>query len=87
MLPGFVNAHCHTPMVLLRGAGEGLPVERWLSEVMWPREARLTTDDVYWGMLLGSAEQLLHGVTTTNEMYFHVPEMARAATEAGLRTI
>ncbi len=87
LMPGFVNAHCHTPMVLLRGAGEGLPVDRWLGEVMWPREARLTPEDVYWGMLLGSAEQLLHGVTTTNEMYFHVPEMAKAATEAGLRTI
>ncbi|MEL6985690.1 MAG: amidohydrolase, partial [Actinomycetota bacterium] len=87
LMPGFVNAHCHTPMVLLRGAGEGLPVDRWLHEVMWPREARLTPDDVYWGMLLGAAEQLLHGVTTTNEMYFHVPHMAAAATEVGIRTV
>ena len=36
LMPGMVNAHCHTPMVLLRGAGEGLPVGRWLHEVMWP---------------------------------------------------
>ena len=25
LMPGFVNTHCHTPMILLRGAGEGLP--------------------------------------------------------------
>ncbi|NIR36588.1 MAG: amidohydrolase, partial [Actinobacteria bacterium] len=51
--------------MLLRGAGEGLPVERWLREVMWPREGRLTPDDVYWGMTLGAAELLRNGITTS----------------------
>ncbi|MXZ06593.1 MAG: amidohydrolase family protein, partial [Acidimicrobiia bacterium] len=58
MLPGLVNIHCHTPMVLLRGAGEDLPVDRWLHEVMWPREARLSPEDVEMGMMAGAGELL-----------------------------
>lgn len=85
LMPGLVNVHCHTPMTLLRGAGEGLPVDRWLTEVMWPREARLSPEDVYWGMTLGAAELLLNGITTSVEMYFYPDEIATAAVDAGLR--
>ena len=85
LMPGFVNTHCHTPMTLLRGAGEGLPVDRWLTEVMWPREGRLSPEDVYWGMTLGAAELLLNGITTSVEMYFYPDEIATAAADAGLR--
>lgn len=87
LMPGFVNTHCHTPMVLLRGAGEGLPVDRWLTEVMWPREARLTPEDVYWGMTLGGAELLRNGVTSSVEMYFFPDQVALAASNARLRCI
>ena len=87
LMPGMVNLHCHTPMVLLRGAGEGLPVDRWLHEVMWPREARLTADDVRVGMQMGAAELLSNGITTSVEMYFHGDAVARGATEAGLRCL
>ncbi len=87
LMPGMVNAHCHTPMILLRGAGEGLPVGRWLEEVMWPREAKLTPSDVHMGMLWGASEMLGNGITTTTEMYFHSQALAEAAVEASLRTV
>ncbi len=87
MLPGMVNIHCHTPMVLLRGAGEDLPVDRWLREVMWPREARLTPQDVEMGMAAGAAELLAGGITTSMEMYFHGEAVARGAARAGLRCV
>ena len=87
LMPGFVNTHAHSPMVLLRGAGEGLPVGRWLTEVMWPREGKLTAEDVHWGMTLGAAELLGNGITTTHEMYFFGDAVAEAASEAGLRTV
>ncbi len=87
LLPGFVNTHAHTPMTLLRGAGEGLPVDRWLTEVMWPREARLTAEDVAWGMRLGATQLLRGGITTSVEMYFHPEALARAGREVGLRTV
>ena len=87
LMPSLINAHCHTPMVLLRGAGEGLPVDRWLHEVMWPRESKLTDDDVRAGMRLGAAELLANGVTTTMEMYFQGQALAEGATDSGLRCL
>jgi len=87
LMPGLINTHAHSPMVLLRGMGEGLPVGRWLREVMWPREARVTDDDVLAGMRMGAAELLLNGVTTSVEMYFRPGAIAQAADDIGLRCL
>ena len=87
LLPGLVNTHSHAPMVLFRGQGEGLPLERWLHEVMWPREARLTPDDVEVAMTAASAEMLGNGVTTSVEMYFHPERIAAAVGRTGARAV
>jgi 5-methylthioadenosine/S-adenosylhomocysteine deaminase len=87
LLPGLVNAHSHAPMVLFRGQGEGLPLDRWLHEVMWPREARLTPEDVEVAMTAASAEMLRNGVTTSVEMYFHPERIAAAVGRTGARAI
>ena len=50
LMPGLVNVHCHSPMTLFRGMGDGAPLREWLTEYMWPREARLSADDIAWGM-------------------------------------
>ncbi|HEY9413415.1 MAG TPA: amidohydrolase family protein, partial [Pseudonocardia sp.] len=87
LLPGLVNAHCHTPMIVLRGLGGDLPLMRWLTEAMWPAEARLTGDDVRAGMLLGACELLSNGVTTSIEMYFYADEVTEAILQAGSRVV
>jgi 5-methylthioadenosine/S-adenosylhomocysteine deaminase len=87
LLPGLVNAHSHAPMVLFRGQGEGLPLDRWLGEVMWPREARLTGDDVEAAMAAASAELLRGGVTTSVEMYFSPERIAAAVGRTGARAV
>src|SRR4051794_7315844 len=87
LMPGLVNAHSHAPMVLFRGQGEGLPLDRWLREVMWPREARLTAEDVEVAMTAASAELLANGVTTSVEMYFHPERIAAAVTATGARAV
>jgi 5-methylthioadenosine/S-adenosylhomocysteine deaminase len=87
VMPGLVNAHAHGPLALLRGQGEALPLGRWLTEVIWPREARMGADDVHVGMLLASAEMLRYGVTTSVEMYFHHGAIARAVDESGGRCV
>jgi 5-methylthioadenosine/S-adenosylhomocysteine deaminase len=87
LMPGLVNCHGHSPMTLVRSAGDGLPLERWLQESVWPREARLHDEDVYWGMLLGAAELLGNGVTTTCEQYRHPNAVVEAVLEAGIRTL
>lgn len=87
LLPGLVNAHAHTPMTLVRSAGDGLPLQEWLTQGVWPREAKLTADDAYWGMTVGWAEMLLAGVTTTCEMYLHEDAIVRSSVDAGGRLV
>src|SRR4051794_1187050 len=87
LLPGLVNAHSHAPMVLFRGQGEGLPLDRWLGEVMWPREARLTDDDVEAERAAASAELLGAGVPTSGEMYFAPERIAAAVGRTGARGV
>ena len=60
LLPGLVNTHCHTPMLLLRGMGGDLPLLRWLHEVMWPAEGRLTASDVRGGHDVGLRRAAAH---------------------------
>ncbi len=83
--PGFFNGHCHAPMCLLRGYGEGLPLHRWLTERMFPFEALLTGEDIYWGTLLGIAEMLASGAVSFTDMYFQMPHMAKAVLESGIK--
>jgi 5-methylthioadenosine/S-adenosylhomocysteine deaminase len=87
LLPGLVNTHAHTPMTVLRGMGGDLPLLRWLQDVIWPAEARLTAHDMYAGMLLGSVEMLRAGVTTSVEMYFNLEELSRAVLRTGARAV
>ena len=85
IMPGFANAHCHVPMVLLRGYGEGLPLQRWLEERVFPFEAQLSDEDCYWGTLLGVAELLASGCTTFSDMYMHLPGIIQAVEESGIK--
>ncbi|MCP2255122.1 Cytosine/adenosine deaminase [Prauserella aidingensis] len=87
LLPGLVNTHAHSPMVLLRGMGGDLPLLRWLREVIWPTEAKLQPADVHAGMVLGSVEMLRRGVTTSAEMYFHAEQLADAVLTTGARGV
>ena len=87
LMPGLVNAHCHTPMTLVRGAGDGLPLQRWLTDAMWPREGKMNEEDAYWGMTLGSAEMFRAGVTTSCEMYLFEEALVEAANSSGARLV
>ncbi|MDR0857430.1 MAG: amidohydrolase [Oscillospiraceae bacterium] len=85
LIPGLRNMHSHVPMTLLRGYGEGLPLDRWLNERVFPFEAKLTDDDVYWGSLVGIAEMLASGVTEFADMYDHCGAIVDAVKLAGIR--
>ncbi|MGQ0777152.1 MAG: amidohydrolase family protein [Pseudonocardiales bacterium] len=87
LLPGLVNAHAHTGMTALRGLGGDLPLMRWLTEVMWPAEARLDADDVRAAMLVGACEMLGAGITTSVEMYFFNHAVVDAVLTAGSRAV
>ena len=84
-IPGLVNTHCHTAMTLLRGYADDLELETWLYEKIFPAEARLTGDDIYWGTTLGIAEMLRGGVTCVNDMYLKMDDVATAFKDSKLR--
>ncbi|HEY1326153.1 MAG TPA: TRZ/ATZ family hydrolase [Casimicrobiaceae bacterium] len=88
LMPGLVNAHTHAAMTLLRGVADDVPLTPWLTEHIWPREARFVSADfVYDGTLLGAAEMLRGGITCANDMYFHPAAAARAYETAGMRAL
>jgi len=80
-----VNGHTHAAMTLFRGYGGDLPLMRWLREKIWPVEAKLEAEDVYWGTRLACAEMIRTGTTRFWDMYWHPGATARAVRDAGLR--
>ena len=80
-----VNGHTHAAMTLFRGYGGDLPLMRWLREVVWPVEAKLEPEDVYWGARLACLEMIRGGTACFWDMYWHPGATARAVEDAGLR--
>ncbi len=85
MLPSFYNVHCHVPMTILRGYGEGLDLHRWLNEKIFPFEAKLNAKDVYWSTKLGVMELIASGCASISDMYFFIEDMARSIDECGMK--
>ncbi len=88
LIPGLVNAHTHSPMTLMRGLADDLPLMTWLNEHIWPAERRWVDPDfVLAGTRLAVLEMLRGGVTCFNDMYFYPAVTAQAAAEAGQRAV
>ncbi len=83
-LSGLVNTHTHAAMTLLRGFADDMPLQDWLTQKIWPLEAHLTGEDVYWGTKLACLEMIRSGTVAFNDMYFFMDEAARAVDEMGL---
>lgn len=84
-IPAFKNGHTHAAMTLLRGYGDDMPLHRWLQECIWPAEAQLTEEDIYWGTRLAAIEMIRSGTTFANDMYFQPPAVIRAFHDSGIR--
>lgn len=88
LLPGLVNAHTHAAMTCFRGIADDLDLMDWLSNYIFPAEARNVDPELaYWGSMLACAEMILSGTTTFCDMYIFEDETARAAKEAGMRCL
>jgi 5-methylthioadenosine/S-adenosylhomocysteine deaminase len=86
-MPGLINCHTHVPMTLFRGIAEDQPLETWLKDTIWPLEAKLKSEDVYVGALLGCLEMIKNGTTCFADMYFHEDMIAKAVEKSGLRGV
>lgn len=87
LMPGFKNAHTHTAMTFLRSYADDLPLMDWLHKQVFPREAKLTAEDVYWFSKLGFLEYLTSGITACFDMYMQPDAFAKAAVETGFRSV
>ena len=84
-LPSFINGHTHAAMTLFRGYADDMPLKDWLEGKIWPLEAKLIEEDVYWGAKLACLEMIKNGITVFNDMYRQLEETARAEKEMGIR--
>ena len=85
LLPGLVNGHTHAAMTLMRGYGGDLPLMKWLQDKIFPVEAKLTGDDVYWGTRLACVEMIRSGTVRFWDMYWQPEAVGRAVQDAGIR--
>ena len=85
LMPGFINAHTHIPMTLLRGFADDLNLQDWLFNYIFPAEAKLTDDMVYYGAQLAVMECLASGTVGVTDMYDHAMALARALDEGGMK--
>ena len=74
-------------MTLFRGFGDDLPLMEWLETKIWPAEARLEPEDVYWGTRLAAVEMIRSGTTRFIDMYWHDDQVEAAVADAGLRAV
>ena len=88
LLPGLVNTHTHAAMTLLRGIADDLPLDRWLTENIFPAEGKnVSPGFVYDGTLLAALEMIQGGTTAFADMYYFESDVARAVDKAGLRAV
>lgn len=85
-LPGFVNAHNHVGLGLMKASSEAMPLEAWLAWLL-PHQGRMGPEDVYWSALLACAEQTRHGITTFADMLGRQDWSAPAVEASGLRAV
>jgi 5-methylthioadenosine/S-adenosylhomocysteine deaminase len=88
VMPGLVNTHTHLPMVCFRGMADDLPLMEWLTEHIFPAEARFVNKKmVYDGATLAMAEMILSGTTTFCDGYFFEDTITEAVSAVGMRAV
>lgn len=85
IIPPFFNAHTHAAMTLLRGYADDMELHTWLTQHIWPLEAKIQPQDVYVGAKLACLEMIKSGTVFFNDMYWHLPSTAQAVKEMGIR--
>lgn len=88
VMPGFINTHTHLPMTMLRGYADDLPLHEWLTDHIFPAEARwVNAENVRLATRLALIEMIKSGTTCFNDMYFFEDVIAEEARKAGIRGV
>lgn len=87
LMPGFKDAHTHSGMTLFRSLADDMKLDRWLNELIFPREARLSAEDISICTKLAVLEYLTSGITAVFDMYLTPLSIAQATEECGMRCV
>ena len=85
IVPTFYNGHTHAAMTLLRGYADDMPLQQWLTEYIWPFEAKLTAKDIEIGSRLAVLEMIKSGTVFFADMYWHREHTMKVVEEMGIR--
>lgn len=85
ILPPFYNAHTHAAMTLLRGYADDMELFKWLSEYIWPTEAKLSAKHIEIGTRLAVLEMIKSGTVFFSDMYWHRKSIMKVVEEMGIR--
>lgn len=87
LMPGFKDAHTHSGMTLMRTYADGLPLQEWLEQKIFPLEAKMTGEDVALLTKLAILEYVSGGITAIFDMYLTPETIAAACEESGMRVV
>ena len=87
LMPSFKNAHTHSAMTFARSYADGLPLHEWLNTKIFPLEAKLTGEDIYWLSQLAFLEYLTSGITACFDMYYEPDDYVKASVDLGFRSV
>ena len=85
--PAFYNCHTHISMIILKGLGEDKELHNWLIQDIWPREAKMIPEDIYYASKFAILEMIKSGTVFCNDMYQYGEETMRAIDEMGIRGV
>ena len=85
--PAFYNCHTHIPMTILKGLGDDKELHDWLIHDIWPREAKMTPDDIYIASKFAILEMIKGGTVFCNDMYQYGEQTMKAINEMGIRGV
>lgn len=85
IIPALYNTHTHAAMIPMRGGGEGLSLQRWLEDYVWPYEDKMTSDDIASANRLAVKEMTASGTVFFSDMYFDIDRTIEVVAESGIR--
>jgi len=87
LMPGFKNAHTHSPMTCLRSLADDMPLDEWLHNQVFPIEEKLTAEDIYNFTKLAVLEYVSGGITAIFDMYIDPEAVGKACIDMGMRCV
>lgn len=86
-VPAYSNSHSHLGMTMMRNYADDLDLNTWLNDEIWPFEAKLSDEDIYWASLGSIVENIKSGVSTVCDMYYSMDKVSEAIRKSGIRGV